>query len=107
MDEEQTSKKISIDSFFNRVDEVDKVAKSALKKSTNNLSSINASKLLVDSISVSIDAMKTEIRDIANYIVIENKLEKDAAEDRRLEEQDLKQKQAMTDRALALGERGP
>ena len=107
MDEEQTSKKISIDSFFNRVDEVDKVAKSALKKSTNNLSSINASKLLVDSISVSIDAMKTEIRDIANYIVIENKLEKDAAEDRRLEEQDLKQKQAMTDRALAMGERGP
>ena len=32
--------------------------------------------------------METKIRDIANYIIIEKKLEKDAAEDRLLEQQD-------------------
>ena len=42
MDEEQTSKKINIDSFFNRVDEVDEVANKALKQSSSNLSTINA-----------------------------------------------------------------
>ena len=77
MDEEQTSKKINIDSFFNRIDEVDEVANKALKQSSSNLSTINANKTLIQSISVSIDAMRTEIRDIAPYIVIEQKLEKD------------------------------
>ena len=88
MDEEQTSKKINIDSFFNRVDEVDEVANKALKQSSSNLSTINANKTLIQSISVSIDAMRTEIRDIATYIVVEQKLEKDLKEDRLLEEED-------------------
>ena len=46
MDEEQTSKKINIDSFFNRIDEVDEVANKALKQSSSNLSTINANKTL-------------------------------------------------------------
>ena len=105
MDEE--NKKIDISSFFDRVDQVDKVANKALKQSDSNISAFNANKTLINSISVSIEAMKTEIRDIANYIVVENKLEKDAAEDKKLEEQDLKQKEQMRERALALGKQGP
>jgi len=50
--------------------------------------------------------METKIRDIANYIIIEKKSEKDAAEDRLLEQQDAEQKRAMTDKALR-GEPGP
>ena len=46
----------------------------------------------------SIEAMETKIRDIANYIIIEKKLEKDVEEDRALEEQDRLQKQAMVER---------
>ena len=107
MDEEQTSKKINIDSFFNRIDEVDEVANKALKQSSSNLSTINANKTLIQSISVSIDAMRTEIRDIATYIVIEQKLEKDLKEDRLLEEEDKQQKKKISDRLLALGEQGP
>ena len=107
MDEEQTSKKINIDSFFNRVDEVDEVANKALKQSSSNLSTINANKTLIQSISVSIDAMRTEIRDIATYIVVEQKLEKDLKEDRLLEEEDKEQKKKMSDRNIAMGEQGP
>ena len=52
--------------------------------------------------------METKIRDIANYIIIEKKLEKDVEEDRALEEQDRLQKQAMVDRATTImGEPGP
>ena len=107
MDEEQTSKKINIDSFFNRVDEVDEVANKALKQSSSNLSTINANKTLIQSISVSIDAMRTEIRDIATYIVVEQKLEKDLKEDRLLEEEDKEQKKKISDRLLDLGKQGP
>ena len=107
MDEEQTSKKINIDSFFNRVDEVEEVANKALKQSSSNLSTINANKTLIQSISVSIDAMRTEIRDIATYIVVEQKLQKDLKEDRLLEEEDKEQKKKMSDRNIAMGEQGP
>ena len=110
MDEEevqQPKQKINIDSFFNRVDEVDEVANKALKQSSSNLSTINANKTLIQSISVSIDAMRTEIRDIATYIVVEQKLEKDLKEDRLLEEEDKEQKKKMSDRNIAMGEQGP
>ena len=102
MDEE--NKKINIDSFFNRVEEVSKVAGNALKQSNLNTNAIQANKTLINSLSITIETMKTEIRDIANYIVIERKLEKDIEEDRRLEAEDAKQKQAMTDRAQALSQ---
>ena len=110
MDEEevqQPKQKINIDSFFNRIDEVDEVANKVLKQSSSNLSTINANKTLIQSISVSIDAMRTEIRDIATYIVVEQKLEKDLKEDRLLEEEDKEQKKKMSDRNIAMGEQGP
>ena len=105
MDEE--NKKIDISAFFDRVDQVGKVANKALKQSDSNVSAFNANKTLINSISVSIEAMKTEIRDIANYIVVQNKAENDAAEDKKLEEQDLRQKEQARERALAMGQQGP
>ena len=102
MDEE--NKKISIDSFFNRVEEVDQVAGNALKQSNLNVNTIQANKTLIESLSFTIETMKTEIRDIANYIIVERKLEKDAEEDRKLELEDAEQKKSMTDRALALSQ---
>ena len=102
MDEE--NKKINIDSFFNRIEEVDQVAGKSLKKSNLNANAIQANKTLIDSLSLTIETMKTEIRDIANYIIIERKLEKDADEDRKLELEDAEQKKSMTDRALALAQ---
>lgn len=111
MEEEQEvknpEKKINLDSFFNRVDEVDEKAKSALKQSNSNLSAINANKTLIDSLQLTIEAMKTDIRDIANYIIIEKKIEKDQREDRLLEEQDIRQKKQMSERALSVGQQGP
>ena len=55
------------------------------------LESIN-NKTLIDSLQLTIEPMKTDIRDIANYIIIEKKIEKDQREDRLLEEQDIRQK---------------
>ena len=100
MDEE--GKKINLGSFFERSDSIDKVASSALSKSNSAMNAVGANKLLIESLQTSIETMQTQIRDIANYIIIENKLEKDEREDRLLEEQDAKQKQQMMDRALGM-----
>ena len=111
MDEEeleQPSSKINLGSFFERVDSVEKVANNALSRSNANLGIISNQKLIINSLSVTIEAMETKIRDIANYIIIEKKLEKDVEEDRALEEQDRLQKQAMVDRATTImGQPGP
>ena len=100
MDEQD--KKINVGSFFERNDSIDKVASAALPNSNPAIATIGANKLLIESLQMSIETMQTQIRDIANYIIIENKLEKDEREDRLLEEQDAKQKQEMMDRALSL-----
>ena len=111
MDEEeleQPSSKINVSSFFERVDSVEKVANNALSRANANLGIISNQKLIINSLNVTIEAMETKIRDIANYIIIEKKLEKDVAEDRALEEQDRLQKQAMVERAdTIMGEPGP
>ena len=108
MDEEleQPSSKIKVGSFFEKVDSVERVANRALSQSSSNLGIINNQKLIIQSLSVSIEAMETKIRDIANYIIIEKKAEKDAAEDRKLEQEDKEQKQSMLERALK-GDTGP
>ena len=110
MDEEeleQPSSKINLGSFFERIDSVEKVADNALTKSNVNFSVINNQKLLINSINVSIEAMETKIRDIANYIIVEKKVEKDAEQDRLLEQEDKEQKKSMLERALAVGQQGP
>ena len=103
----EENKKININSFFDRVEEVDMVAGNALRQVNLNANAIQANKTLINSLSVTIEAMRTEIRDIANYIVIENKLERDREKDRELEAEDARQKQEMTERALAAGQQGP
>ena len=100
MDEQD--KKINLGSFFKRNDSIDKVASAALTKSNPAIATIGANKLLIESLQMSIETMQTQIRDIANYIVIEHKLQRDEKEDRLLEEQDAKQKQEMKERALGL-----
>ena len=111
MDEEeleQPSSKINLGSFFERVDSVEKVANNALSRANANLGIISNQKLIINSLNVTIEAMETKIRDIANYIIIEKKFEKDVEEDRLLEEQDRLQKQAMVERATTImGEPGP
>ena len=108
MDEEQSKNKINVNSFFERVDSVEKVASSALTKSDSVMNVANANKLLVESLQLTVEAMQTEIRDIANYIIVENKLEKDLKEDRLLEEQDAQQKKDFEDKLLGLkGPAGP
>ena len=104
MDEE--NKKINLESFFNKVDSADKMASTALSRANSNLGVINNQKALIQSLSVSIEAMQTQIRDIANYIIVERKLERDLEEDRRLEAEDAEQKRFMTERATAMGEKG-
>ena len=100
MDEQD--KKINVGSFFERNDSIDKVASAALPNSNPAIATIGANKLLIESLQTSIETMQTQIRDIANYIVIEHKLQRDEREDRLLEEQDAKQKQEMKERALGL-----
>ena len=105
MDEEevqQPKQKINLDSFFNRLDSVEEVANDGLKQSKLNVNAIKANKTLLDSISVSIESMQTQIRNISNFIVIEKKLEKDAEEDRRFEAEDKAQKAKMDERLKAL-----
>ena len=100
MDEEELEqpKKINLGSFFERVDGLEKKANSALSQASSNLGVINNHKTIINNLSISIEAMQTKIRDIANYIIIEKKFEKDLAEDRRLEEQDAEQKRQMIER---------
>ena len=103
----EENKKININSFFERTEEVGGMAGKALQNSELNASAIQANKTLINSLSVTIEAMKTEIRDIANYIVIENKLEKDKKEDEKFEAEDAKQKKDIKDQILAAGKQGP
>ena len=105
MDEEQKSnidpiaeisqrpkQKINVDSFFNR---------------SADAESITAISLKLASVIEQIDVMRTEIKEIATYITVEHKIEKDLREDRICEEQDAKQKKEMKDRVLAKGEQAP
>ena len=105
MDEEQKSnidpiaeilqrpkQKINVDSFFNRSDDAESITNISLKLAS-----------VIDQI----DAMRTDIKDIATYITVEHKIEKDLREDRLFEEQDAKQKKEMKDRVLAKGEQVP
>jgi len=100
MDDE--NKKIDIGSFFGRLNSVEEMANSAILKSDSNLGIINEQKSLIENISITIESLKTEIKEINNYIVIQ----KDAEEDRRFEEEDARQKQEMAERSLGLQGKG-
>ena len=91
-EEEQSDSKINLGSFFERMDSVEKVASNALSKANANFSIIENQKALINSLNVSIEAIETKVRDIANYIIIEKKITKDEEADKLVEEQDKEQK---------------
>ncbi|MED5272078.1 MAG: hypothetical protein VX613_04240, partial [Candidatus Thermoplasmatota archaeon] len=106
-EEEQSNSKINLGSFFERVDSVEKVASSALSKANANFGIIENQKALINSLNVSIEAIETKVRDIANYIIIEKKITKDEEADRLVEEQDKEQKNQMIERLMGLkGDQG-
>ncbi len=106
-EEEQSDSKINLGSFFERMDSVEKVASSALSKANANFGIIENQKALINSLNVSIEAIETKVRDIANYIIIEKKITKDEEADRLVEEQDKEQKDQMIERLMGLkGDQG-
>ena len=101
-EEEQSDSKINLGRFFERMDSVEKVASNALSKANANFGIIENQKALINSLNVSIEAIETKVRDIANYIIIQQKAEKDAEEDRLFEQQDEAQKGSMLERLAGL-----
>ena len=106
-EEEQSDSKINLGSFFERMDSVEKVASNALSKANANFGIIENQKALINSLNVSIEAIETKVRDIANYIIIEKKITKDEEADRLVEEQDKEQKDQMIERLMGMkGDQG-
>ena len=100
MDEEgleTTGKRITINNFFDSIEDIDRVSTNAIQKVTDQQATI-------EGLTKSISEIKLEIAEIQEFI----KFQKDQDEDRRLEEEDARQKQEMTERALAVqgGESG-
>ena len=94
MDEEgleTTGKRITINNFFDSIEDIDRVSTNAIQKVTDQQATI-------EGLTKSISEIKLEIAEIQEFI----KFQKDQDEDRRLEEEDARQKQEMTERALAV-----
>jgi len=96
MDEEgleTTGKRITINNFFDSIEDIDRVSTNAIQKVTDQQATI-------EGLTKSISEIKLEIAEIQEFI----KFQKDQDEDRRLEEEDARQKQEMTERALGVQE---
>ena len=102
MDEEELEqpkkKKITLSNFFESIVKIDKLANRALSTANSNLNIIQDQKLLIESLSMSLEGLKSDVQQINNYIIVERKIEKDAEADLRLEEEDKEQKQMMAER---------
>ena len=102
MDEEELeqpkNKKITLSNFFESIVSIDKLANRALSTANSNLNIIQEQKLLIESLSMSLEGLKSDVQQINNYIIVERKIEKDAEADLRLEEEDKEQKQMMAER---------
>ena len=108
MDEQ--GKKINLGSFFGRSSSLDKLSSAVFSKSNPTMTAVGDNKLLIESLQSSIETIQSQIQNIANYLIVENKIQTDLERDRLFQEQDAKQKQDMRDRALGLqsikGDRG-
>ena len=100
MDEQ--GKKINLGSFFGRSSSLDKLSSAAFSKSNPTMTAVGDNKLLIESLQSSIETIQSQIQNIANYLIVENKIQTDVEKDRLFAEQDAKQKQEMKDRALGL-----
>ena len=108
MDEQ--GKKINLGSFFGRSSSLDRLSSAAFSKSNPTMAAVGDNKLLIESLQSSIETIQSQIQNIANYLIVENKIQTDVEKDRIFQEEDAKQKQDMRDRALGLqsikGDRG-
>ena len=108
MDEQ--GKKINLGSFFGRSSSLDRLSSAAFSKSNPTMTAVGDNKLLIESLQSSIETIQSQIQNIANYLIVENKIQTDVEKDRIFQEEDAKQKQDMKDRALGLqsikGDRG-
>tara|TARA_B000000557_G_scaffold55889_1_gene43214 strand:+ start:125 stop:1372 length:1248 start_codon:yes stop_codon:yes gene_type:complete len=108
MDEQ--NKKINLFNFFGRSSSLDKLSSAAFSKSNPTMTAVGDNKLLIESLQSSIETIQSQIQNIANYLIVENKIQTDVEKDRIFQEEDAKQKQDMRDRALGLqgikGDRG-
>ena len=108
MDEQ--GKKINLGSFFGRSSSLDRLSSAAFSKSNPTMTAVGDNKLLIESLQSSIETIQSQIQNIANYLIVENKIQTDVEKDRIFQEEDAKQKQDMRDRALGLqgikGDRG-
>ena len=98
MDEEeleQPSKKITLSNFFESIVSVDRVAKTALKLSQENLSSIQAAESLFSGLEESIKLIEEDIEAITNYFIVQQNERSKIIEFREQEaskQEDLQQK---------------
>ena len=98
MDEEeleQPNKKITLSNFFGSIVSVDRVAKTALKLSQENLSSIQATESLFAGLEESINLIEEDIEAITNYFIIQQNERSKIIEFREQEaskQEDLQQK---------------
>ena len=108
MDEQ--GKKINLGSFFGRSSSLDKLSSAAFSKSNPTMAAVGDNKLLIESLQSSIETIQSQIQNIANYLIVENRTQKDLEEKKIFEEREAKQKQEARDRAFNLqsikGDRG-
>ena len=108
MDEQD--KKINLFNFFGRSDSLDKLSSAAFSKSNPTMTAFGNNKLLIESLQSSIESIQSQVQNIANYLIVQNKTERVLEERKLFEERELKQKQEARDRALDLqsikGDRG-
>ena len=89
MDEQ--GKKINLGSFFGRSSSLDKLSSAAFSKSNPTMTAVGDNKLLIESLQSSIETIQSQIQNIANYLIVENKIQTDVEKDRIFQEEDAKQ----------------
>ena len=108
MDEQ--NKKINLFNFFGRSDSLDKLSGAAFSKSNPTMTAFGNNKLLIESLQSSIESIQSQVQNIANYLIVQNKTERVLEERKLFEEREEKQKQEARDRAFKLqtvkGDRG-
>ena len=108
MDEQ--NKKINLFNFFGRSDSLDKLSSAAFSKSNPTMTAIGDNKLLIESLQSSIESIQSQVQNIANYLIVQNKTERVLEERKLFEEREEKQIQEARYRAFNLqsikGDRG-
>ena len=75
MDEQ--GKKINLGSFFGRSSSLDRLSSAAFSKSNPTMAAVGDNKLLIESLQSSIETIQSQIQNIANYLIVENRTQKD------------------------------